>query len=337
LRRREWSIEDSSAFRSVARWLTEYRPDLVLVSQDFYSTGVEWMNLCARLGLPYAIVLQAAAECIWPPDSVTAQLAIAYERAAARFFVSHGNLRLLRAILATPLHNSKVVRNPFNVSYDAAPPWPDESDGFRLACVGRLHPLSKGQDILLAVLASEKWKQRPLHVSLYGMGPNRAGLEYLKNAYGLDSVSFGGHTANVEEIWRAHHGLILPSRFEGLPLAAVEAMLCGRFCVVTKVAGNAELLDDNVTGFVAAAPATELLDEALERAWSRRAEWREIGQLAAKQVRSLVPRDPAREFAQELRSLVETPLPRHHMRETDGSRSDSARFRRKEPEPQLAS
>ena len=57
---------------------------------------------------------------------------------------------------------------------------------------------------------------------------------------------------------------MLPSRFEGLPLALVEAMLCPRPAVVTNVAGNTEVIEDGETGFVAAAPTAGHLDEAME-------------------------------------------------------------------------
>ena len=55
-------------------------------------------------------------------------------------------------------------------------------------------------------------------------------------------------------IWAEHHALVLPSRFEGMPLVVVEAMLCGRPCIVTDVGGNAELIRDGINGFLAKAP-----------------------------------------------------------------------------------
>jgi len=110
---------------------------------------------------------------------------------------------------------------------------------------------------------------------------------------------------NIEAIWASHHALVLPSRYEGLPLAVVEAMLCGRFCIVTDVGGNTELVKDNVNGFVAMAPKAECLDEAMERAWQRRESWCEIGQAASVSVRKVIHRDPIDKFVSEVKLLLE--------------------------------
>ena len=122
----------------------------------------------------------------------------------------------------------------------------------------------------------------------------------------LPNVRLAGH-ARVDEIWATHHALLMPSRHEGLPLALIEAMLCGRFGIVTDVAGNAELIDDNRTGFVAAAPQAACLDEAMERAWQQRHRWAEIG-LAAAQVQTLLPADPIDDFIQRLNLPTLEPL-----------------------------
>src|SRR5262249_57889837 len=64
---------------------------------------------------------------------------------------------------------------------------------------------------------------------------------------------------------------------EGKPLALTEAMLCGRPAVVTDVGGNAELVSDGVTGFVAKSATLAGIRDALERSWMERNSWAEIG------------------------------------------------------------
>ena len=49
------------------------------------------------------------------------------------------------------------------------------------------------------------------------------------------------------------------SAAEGKPLALTEAMVCGRPAVVTDVGGNAELIEDGITGFVAESAMRELV------------------------------------------------------------------------------
>ena len=109
---------------------------------------------------------------------------------------------------------------------------------------------------------------------------------------------------DIPAIWSGHHGLILPSRCEGLPIVLVEAMLSGRVPIVTDVGGNTEVVNDGVTAYVAVAPTEDALDNAMERAWSERHRWREVGSAAAARIRTLIPREPERCFARRLVDLV---------------------------------
>jgi glycosyltransferase involved in cell wall biosynthesis len=162
----------------------------------------------------------------------------------------------------------------------------------------------KGQDILFEVLARPEWSARNWRLHLYGDGENREGLARCAQRLGLaDRVVFEGYVADVEKIWSLNHVLVMPSRIEGLPLAVVEAMLCGRPVVATDVAG-AEVVEDGVTGFLAEVPAVGSIGNALERFWARREEGKDIGAAAAKRIREVVPADPVRVFADELRKLL---------------------------------
>jgi glycosyltransferase involved in cell wall biosynthesis len=284
--------------------------DLVVISQSMNTDGLPWMEAARSRGLAYAVISQTAAESWWPDDDAAERLAAAYEAASAAYFVSDANLAMSRRQFVAPLRNARIVRNPFNVRYDARPEWPAaDSAEFSLACVGRLDVVQKAQDILLQVLTLPRWRERNIRVSLFGTGVNERGLRRLAENLSLSCVQFCGFAKNIEDIWRQHHALILPSRHEGLPLALVEAMLCGRPAIITDVAGARELVRDNVNGFLAKAPTVELLDEAMNRAWENRHRLKVMGQQAAIDVRKFVPPDPVEDFVRELLALVESPAP----------------------------
>ena len=63
-------------------------------------------------------------------------------------------------------------------------------------------------------------------------------------------------------------------------------------------------MDDNVSGFIAEGATVKLLDEALERAWEKRDQWQQIGQLARQHIRERYPEDPVGEYADQILALV---------------------------------
>ena len=146
----------------IYRWLDSFRPDFAFISQGTNLDGYKWMRECARRKIPFVTVAQSASEVAWPHSEMATEIAEGYEAARACFFVSRSNMELTRRQLARPLPNAQVVRNPFNVSYDAAPRWPASEPVWKLACVGRLEPNSKGQDILFEVLQDERGANAPL-------------------------------------------------------------------------------------------------------------------------------------------------------------------------------
>jgi glycosyltransferase involved in cell wall biosynthesis len=280
-------------------WLGQFNPSLCVISQGGAYDGVEWMEACRERGISYVTIAQLALDWIWPADRDQERLRSALCSAKHCYFVSEGNRRLVCTQLGIELPNSRVVRNPFGVRYDSPLPWRN-ANPYRLACVARLDPQFKGQDLLFQVLRQGKWKERPVKVTLYGNGRSKVLLESLREKWGLDMVSFGGFQQPAD-IWACEQILVLPSRHEGLPLVAVEAMLSGRPCIVTDVAGNTEVVEDGVSGFVAAASTAELLDEAMERAWACRQAWPKMGEAAARRIRELVPPDPVGCFVLELK------------------------------------
>ncbi len=111
-----------------------------------------------------------------------------------------------------------------------------------LLFVGRLHP-QKAVDWLIG-LAPRMFDRLPHHdLVLAGDGPQRAELEQLAARVGVsDRIRFLGHRADVADLLAAADLLVLPSRWEGMPNAVLEAMASSLPVVATKAAGVVELL-----------------------------------------------------------------------------------------------
>jgi glycosyltransferase involved in cell wall biosynthesis len=282
-------------------------PRLVVVSTGGAFPPVDLLEMCIARSLPFVTISQSGFVDRWCDDNLAARYRKVATAPLRCYFVSEANRRLTEMFIGCRLSNAEVVRNPVNVKYDAAPPWPQVGPNceWRLACVGRLFPPAKGQDILFEALAQPPWQARRWRLHLYGEGPMRDGLERLAQRLGIrERIVFAGHRS-VDEIWGSNHVLVMPSRYEGLPLAMVEAMLCGRPVIATDVAGHAEIIEDGVTGFLADAPTGCSVGMALERFWARRAEARKIGAAAANRIRQLVPSDPVAVFSYKIDELAE--------------------------------
>lgn len=286
---------------TAAGWLRARKPDAAVISQGGNVEGTHLGRLCARRGIEYSIIAQKASDFEWPDDKSRIPIAEGYARARYAIFVSDHNRRLTEDQLGIDLSNALIWPNPFLAGSDGPLPWPPAADVLRIACVGRLFPREKGQDILLRMLAEEEWRSRPVELEIYGKGVNRQTLVDMSERLGLENVRFCGHTSDVAAVWRRNHVLVLPSRSEGLPLVLVEAMLCGRVGVVTDVGGAGELVTDGLDGFIASAPTVERFAEAMERAWTRRDELEQVGLRAASAARAYVGEDdPGARLAHKL-------------------------------------
>jgi glycosyltransferase involved in cell wall biosynthesis len=84
-----------------------------------------------------------------------------------------------------------------------------------------------------------------------GDGPLRAELEARARTLGVDDVvRFVGYRRDVPELLAALDLHVMPSLWEGLPLALLEALASGKPIVATRVGGNPEVVEDGVNGLV---------------------------------------------------------------------------------------
>jgi len=285
--------------------LRMFDPDLVLISQAGTTDGISPMQVCRNSNVPYVDVIQEVPEGVcWPHDHEIERQRPFYHDSKCLFFVSERNHEFLETQYSTRFPNYRIIRNPFNVDYRNKVAWPSLETPLRLACVARLELYTKGQDLLIDVLSLPKWRERALTIDLFGCGPNEWIIREQIKRLNLTNLAVHGQLDNIASVWGDHHALILPSRQEGLPLALVEAFLCGRPALVTRVGGNAELVEDGVNGFIAPAPTIELIDQALERLWENRARVEAMGSSARKTAEQKIPQKPVEAFVEQLLALL---------------------------------
>ncbi|WP_329227979.1 glycosyltransferase [Streptomyces canus] len=106
-----------------------------------------------------------------------------------------------------------------------------------VVCVGRLCR-QKGQDVLLDAWDSVSRRVPDARLVLVGDGPDQERLR----SRAPRSVLFAGAVTDTAPWYQAADLVVLPSLWEGMALAPLEAMSCGRPVVLTDVDGARESL-----------------------------------------------------------------------------------------------
>lgn len=145
--------------------------------------------------------------------------------------------------------------------------------------VGRL-TRGKGYRYLEDALALIPAEHRPLML-IVGDGPDRNELESRAKAMGLEQeIRFLGNRRDVPALLAAVDLFVLSSLWEGLPLALLEAMAAGLPAVVTSVGGNAEVVEDGVSGMLVPARDAQALAKALSTLLNGHSRREEMGRAA---------------------------------------------------------
>ncbi|MGO2073801.1 MAG: glycosyltransferase [Pseudoalteromonas sp.] len=118
-------------------------------------------------------------------------------------------------------------------------------------CVGRLH-YQKGYDLLVDVIKLVKLKISDITVVILGDGPDHQVLLELIEKYDLaNNIILHGVTDNPYKYIKHAKGILLPSRWEGLPTVLVEAAFLKTPIVAFDCRyGPKELTDNGQSGYL---------------------------------------------------------------------------------------
>lgn len=135
---------------------------------------------------------------------------------------------------------------------------------YDLVLVGNLDRAAKGVDVLLQALVL--CTHANIRVGIAGGGRLLPELRALRDRLGLSSaVEILGPVSDVSELLAASRALVLPSRWEGLPMAILEAMERGLPVVATTVGGIPEVVESGVNGILVPPEDPTTLAAAIDR------------------------------------------------------------------------
>ena len=263
----------SAAF-GLRRVLRQRRVE-VLHSHLFYSSlfasPIGW-----SAGVPVIVETQHLRES-WRKGWLKSRFLI--DRVVGRFVdcyiaVSEANARYLVHDKGLPTRKIMVIRNGCDLRrFDPAAEAPVHlkrelgfADGDPVVLVvGRLEP-QKGHHVLLEAFLVVRKGFCNARLVCVGEGSLRNDLEAKTHLWGLeDAVRFVGFQANVPDWLALADFTVLPSFYEGLPIAAIESLAAGRPMVASDVDGTPEVVVDGKSGLTVPPGDASALADAICR------------------------------------------------------------------------
>ncbi len=122
-----------------------------------------------------------------------------------------------------------------------------------------------------------------------------------------DRVTFVGGVDDVKPYYAAADVFVLPTLYDPLPNACLEAMACGLPTITSNRSGAAELITSGIEGFVVDALDTPAIADAISVALDSAMADNQMGLNAAKRVASLTPRNMATDYVALYRELLGRP------------------------------
>ena len=230
-----------------------------------------------------AVYGAAAAKILRRPYIVTIHGAHAIVNAWRRRTALRWAIRGSRAATAVSDHTSRLIDTALKLDQgtlatvrNGIPARTADAGAFRaelglgpgdllVVAIGNLRPGKAHRCLLDALAGLDRARVPRWHLAIAGRGKQKEPLAQASEAAGVgDRVHLLGHRDDVPAILAAADVFAMPSLFEGLPLAVLEAMFAGKPVVASAVGGIPEAIRDGVEGRLVPAGDVAALARALE-------------------------------------------------------------------------
>jgi glycosyltransferase involved in cell wall biosynthesis len=243
---------DLGCLRGMVRLLRRTRVDLVHAHE--FTTAVYGAAAARIVGKPYVITMHGA-QTVLNAWRRRAALAWAFKGSQATVGVSDDTSTYMERTLKLPPGIVTTVRNGIPVR-------PGNGEAVRtelglrpgellLVAVGNLVP-RKGHRVLLEALQPLAGPDvPPWRLAIAGRGRQKEPLQQLAGELGIaDRVHLLGHRDDIPDLLAAADVFVMPSLWEGLPLAILEAMFAGKPVIASAISGIPEAIESGVQGLL---------------------------------------------------------------------------------------
>ncbi len=256
---------DTRAFIQLVRIIRRGRFNLLHASSTKAGLIVRAAAALVARDVPVVFTAHGWAFTEGRPQPVRKVLAYLERWAAARTSAiicvsEHDRVLAARLAVADPSRMRVIYNGIDPSSFDRLRRRSPQSDRLRIIMVGRLRapkdPLTLVEAVRLVPGAE---------LVIVGDGPLRRRVDALVRRRGLgDRVRVLGFREDVTQLLASADVFVLPTHWEGMPLAVIEAMMAGLPVVASRVGGIPEAVQDGVTGFLVPPRRADVLAKALE-------------------------------------------------------------------------
>jgi glycosyltransferase involved in cell wall biosynthesis len=257
------ALHNIQRLKQLRKEILASRPDVVLSFVD--TTNILTLLASFRLGVP-VIVAEHTDPRHHPVDAIWTRLRyLLYPRANAVVVLTQALRTWAEEFL--PKNIVHVIPNPVPAEL-LLHHGPVERKGHHrtIVAMGHLTPL-KGFDILLNAFARCAAKHSDWSLVILGEGEERGRLRKLAIELGVsERVRMPGRMPDPFQILRGADLFVLSSRYEGFPMALLEAMACRVAVICTEYpSGPGEIIRNGVDGVLVPTDDIDALAAAMDR------------------------------------------------------------------------
>lgn len=208
---------------------------------------------------------------------------VSWKNSASIRFTTTAGRRITKLWIADSPSVAQFLHEKMNIPHARITTWPlyaaeppenfptywNGTSPLHIGSTGRLHEV-KNYPLLIEAIAlfcqrHPEWANL-IQLSLAGDGPQRAELEALIKTHHLEGkIHLRGFLEDVPSFLATLHLYAQPSRYEGMCLAAHEAMNAGLPIIATPVGEMRNSVQEKATGFIVTTPLAESICATLEK------------------------------------------------------------------------